>query len=411
LPASRYETALHWLIVALAFTIPMPVATNNLLLALLILAAPPLLGKKILHITQHNLVAGVSVLLFGYLFFGTLWGHTPWGQAMGILGKYMDLALIPVFMLLLRDPSVREHSLQAFFCIMSLVLALSWAVGMKLLPITPWVQTLIGPSATAENPSIFHSHITQGLLTSFACFLFALRAGEVGALRRRMLFAFLSLAAAANVLFLLQGRTGYAVLFTLLIWVIWNNLRRVLPHQSRHVLILSALLLPLILLWAAYHGIPAFHDRTSLAVAEFSAWQPGQNHANSSMGQRLDFYSNTARLIVQHPLMGYGTGGFAEAFARQTAQMDVITTQNPHNEYLMLAAQVGLPGALLLMLLFITQWRCAARLPPFEQVAARGLVLTYALTCLFNSMLLDHTEGLFFAFMTAWLFAPLSQRD
>jgi len=81
-----------------------------------------------------------------------------------------------------------------------------------------------------------------------------------------------------------------------------------------------------------------------------------------------------------------------------------------HNEYLMLAVQVGLPGTLLLLLLFFTQWRCANRLPPFERVAAQGLVVAYGLTCLLNSMLLDHTEGLFFAFFTAWLFARLDEQ-
>jgi uncharacterized membrane protein YccC len=38
---------------------------------------------------------------------------------------------------------------------------------------------------------------------------------------------------------------------------------------------------------------------------------------------------------------------------------------------------------------------------------ARGLVLTIAVGCLFNSLLLDHTEGLFFAWGLGVLFGGL----
>ena len=70
--------------------------------------------------------------------------------------------------------------------------------------------------------------------------------------------------------------------------------------------------------------------------------------------------------------------------------------------------QLGLGGLGLLLYLFYTQWRYAVNLPTlFEQDAARGLVLTISITALFNSPLLDHTEGLFSAFASALLFANL----
>jgi hypothetical protein len=72
----------------------------------------------------------------------------------------------------------------------------------------------------------------------------------------------------------------------------------------------------------------------------------------------------------------------------------------------MITAQVGLVGGMLLLFLFYTQWRCAPRLAtPFAQDAARGLVLAYMVNCAFNSALLDHADGLFFAWLTALLFA------
>jgi hypothetical protein len=76
----------------------------------------------------------------------------------------------------------------------------------------------------------------------------------------------------------------------------------------------------------------------------------------------------------------------------------------------MLTVQTGVIGLALLLYLFYTQWRTAPKLPtPFEQDAARGLVLAYAANCSLNSALMDHADGLFFAFMTAALFAGLQR--
>jgi O-antigen ligase len=91
----------------------------------------------------------------------------------------------------------------------------------------------------------------------------------------------------------------------------------------------------------------------------------------------------------------------------------MFSTQNPHSEYLMIAVQTGLIGVGLLLDLFWQQWRLAPRLTsPMECHLARGLVLTIAAGCLFNSLLLDHTEGLLFAWLTGVLYAGLqSQGD
>jgi hypothetical protein len=51
-------------------------------------------------------------------------------------------------------------------------------------------------------------------------------------------------------------------------------------------------------------------------------------------------------------------------------------------------------------------WWQAARLEPDAAIAARGLVLTVAVGSLLNSLLIDHTEGLLFAWMAGVLFAP-----
>ena len=216
-----------------------------------------------------------------------------------------------------------------------------------------------------------------------------------------------------NVLFMVQGRTGYMILLVLLVWFAWATLARGIQKRGRLcgwkqgvavVLLFSGLSI------AAYHSSTRLQERLYLVVSEFQEWQP--NHrTETSTGLRLDFYYNTLQIVQQHPVFGMGTGGFAAAYIAQTAGTELIQTTNPHNEYLMVAVQVGMVGLAMLLYLFYSLWRYAPQLgTPLEQDAARGLVLAYLVNSMFNSALHDHADGLLFAFMAAVLFAGLKRK-
>ncbi len=126
------------------------------------------------------------------------------------------------------------------------------------------------------------------------------------------------------------------------------------------------------------------------------------------MSERLEFYHNTLALIRDHPILGVGTGGFVHAYADRVQGTAMQPTRNPHNQYLLTTAEVGVVGLALLLLLFAQQWRCAARLPDERsRTLARGLVLTIMVGSLFNSLLIDHVESLLFAWLSGLLFAAL----
>ena len=115
---------------------------------------------------------------------------------------------------------------------------------------------------------------------------------------------------------------------------------------------------------------------------------------------------NTLEIIGDNPVLGVGTGGFGKAYADRVGGTGAGATQNPHNEILLMVAQFGVAGFVLLAGLFATQWRLAARLPGrFEPAAARALVLTIAVASVLSSTLVDHAEGFFFVYMSGLLFA------
>lgn len=392
-------------VILLGFSIPISVALDNLLLAVLLLGAL-FYARAIWQIVTQHPVARAAWLLFAVLLLAISYGMTPLREAFGTLAKYLDLAMIPVFMLLLSRETIRHRAQYAFLAAMGLTLVLSWLVGLKLLPVQHWMSVFAEP----DNPVIFYSHITQNNMMAFAIFLALLKLRDTTSMGVRIMWGIFALLGVANVLFMVQGRTGYMITLVLLGWYTWSTLARYLHRRGRewdwrHGTAVLLMLTGLVM--AAYHASPQLHGRVNLVVAEYQAWQP--NHGkDSSTGQRLDFYYNTLQIVRQQPVFGVGTGGFPDAFVKQTQGTDVLQTRNPHNEYLMITAQTGVVGLALLLYLFYTLWRSAPLLNnPLQQDASRGLVLAYLVNCLFNSALLDHADGLFFAFMTAVLFASL----
>ena len=144
------------------------------------------------------------------------------------------------------------------------------------------------------------------------------------------------------------------------------------------------------------------HRRITLADEEFAQWRAGvPPDPTSSVGLRLEFLQNTLEIIRGSPVLGVGTGGFGKAYADRFDGTGAPVTQNPHNEILLMMVQFGIAGFVLLAGLFVTQWRLAPRLESrSETAAARALVLTFAITSLLSSTLLDHAEGFFFVYMS-----------
>jgi O-antigen ligase len=279
---------------------------------------------------------------------------------------------------------------------MLLTLALSWLLWLGLLPEGGFIR------GNAANPVIFKLHITHNLFMAFTAFACALEARHAHTPLGRAIWSALALLAAFNVLFMVQGRTGHLVLLALLVylgitWLRWKGVTLALAAIAT--------------LAALTYALPSstLHQRAALAYQEFATAQPEvAASTSSSVGQRLEFYRNTLQIVRQHPLLGVGTGGFRQAYAEQVRDTGRAATHNPHNEYLMVAAQLGLAGLLLLLALFAVQWRVASQLPTVrEQVLARGMVLSIMVASAVSSTLIDHAEGWFYVWMSGLLFATL----
>lgn len=392
-PSERIGGAANWAAVLLGCSIPVSVALDNILLGLILLywIAGGRYREKLAAV-RDNPVAGLALALFALFVVGSLHSIGTARDVLDALTKALRLLLIPALIFLLREPGWRERGIAAFLASMLVTLVLSYLFWLGLLAPNGWLK------GTQLDPVVFKAHITHNIFMAFAAFLLAEAALEATTRRGRIALAALCAAAVANVLLMVPGRTGIIVLLVLFTYFLWRALR------ARGLALAVVALTALALVVLAFPD-SMLHSRITLAHQEFGQWRAGvPPDPTSSVGQRLELLRNTLEIIRSNPVLGVGTGGLGKAYA-DIAGATAASEQNPHNEILMMVAQFGIAGFVLLVGLFVTQWRLAAHLPGRVEPAARALVLTIAVASVLSSTLVDHAEGLFFAYMSGVLFA------
>jgi O-antigen ligase len=388
----------RWSGIALGFSIPISVALDNALLALFVAGwAAGGAWRAKWQAIRSNPVALAALALLALLAAGTLYGERDPGDGVRYLLMYSDLLLVALLAFSFRDALARAHALRALAASLAIVLGLSYLVHFGILP----HYKVSGVDEAA--PIVFKHSLTHNILMAFGAYLFAQFAGQAASRWARACWAALAVLAAVNVLFMVPGRTGQLILAMLAVYggYAWKG-RRGLACAGTTVAVTAALVLL----------IPGpVQERFEQGWQEFSAWQSGQRGRPSSIGDRLDFYRASLAIVREHPWVGVGVGGFPRAYARHVESAPLAPSRNPHNEFLHIAVQLGAIGLAALLWLLVTQWRLSARLASAPEThLARALVLTIVTGCLFNSLLLDHTEGLLYAWLTGVLYGGLESK-
>ncbi len=388
----------RWSTIAIGASIPVSIALDNLLLAVALLAW--LVGAQYrdkLALAWTNPVYRAALLLFAVLLLGTTYGDQAPGDARLFLSKYLDLALIPVLGWAFLAPRHRLAGLRAIAGALLLVLFLSCVLKTGIIPPVDWIH------GTAASPVVFKLRLTHNILMAFAVFAFAWFALAATSRAEQLAWGFASVLAVVNVTLMVDGVTGYFVLGALLLLLGWQRTR------WRGIGVMTLFCAGGIALLSAIPG--PFQTRTQGILHDLRV-ERADRPASSSAGYRMEFYRNTLALIKAHPLFGTGTGSFPAAYAELVKGTGSVAARNPHNEFMLIMVQTGIPGLAALLWLLWQQWRYAPKLAsPMERGLAQGLVATMLVVCMLNSPLLDHTEGLLYAWLTALLYAGLKSGD
>jgi O-antigen ligase len=385
---AKAQIAGRWATALLGLAIPISVALDNVLLVVIALlwvfSGNWRLTAKTL---RTNPAARAALVLFGVLALGTTYGDA----VPGTLGKYMDLLFVPIFLTFFDDKKVRSRGLH-LFCVAAVAsILLSHLAYFGLLGSAQWL------TPTDKYPTGFKLSITHSLIVAFAAYVFALLAREEGRSKLRLVYLGLALLAVHNAVFMIIGRIAYLILALLFLYYF------VVTFGRRGVLAFG--LAAVVVVGAAYATSTTFQERLRVAAYQVEHWKAGEA-SDTSIGMRFEFYTNSLDLVRARPLFGSGTGSFPVVYERLATERGMVASNNPHNEYLLIAVQTGLVGIAALLYLFWQQWRLAGALRPMlYRDLGRGVMLTFAAGCLFNSLLLDHAEGLLFAWLTALAFS------
>jgi O-antigen ligase len=394
--SSWSEQAARASAIALGFSIPISVAVDNVLLGLVLLFWLASAGyPRKLSIIRQNRVALAALALFALLVIGLAYGTRLPGDGLTYLNKYSDLAFVPIFATLFALARTRRLAWMALAASLALTLVLSWLAWGGLLT-GDWMTGLPGDNTP------FKRYLTQSILLAFGACLFSYLCTTAQSRAARYAWFALAVLAIVNVLLVLKGRTGQVILAVLAVHAVYARWRL----RGAVVMLLAVI--------AVATGLALSHttsgDRIVMGLRELQQWQPSEANT-TAVGERLEFYHNSLEIAERRPWFGTGTGSFPKVYADQVAGTSMVRTVNPHDEYIHLTVQLGVVGLVFLLYLFYCEWRTAAKLATSqERDLARALVITFVVGCLFNSLLLDHVEGLLFAWASGLAFAALGAK-
>jgi len=374
-------------VVATCFFIPFSTAFTALfsILAVLfwILSGNFLKLPKILKTSPVSLVA---TLLFSLFLIGLLYSPAELSDGLSNLKKYRELIFFPIVISLLRNKRWAQVSAENCFIAGCIVLLLvSFGMSLSLITSDRFGDSLV-------------YHITHSFFMAILIFWSAHRAAH--SRQDRYFWLFIATVALFNITFVAPGRIGMLVLIFL--GILYCIQRFSFKMQMAGFLLLA------LLCTALYFSSENISSRISGAIDEIEMYEPGSSR--SSMGMRLDWYSNCLELFMKKPVFGYGTGGFEVAHDNLIKGSETKPTDNPHNEYLFIAVQLGGTGLFLFLLLMSMEIVASLKLEKPGKWILQGVVVSMAIGCLLNSFLYDSLQGHYFAFLSAVLLSGSQQK-
>ena len=330
-------------------------------------------------------VAMLGLLLFAYILLHTVITAALTGADVGVVNKYHELLLFPLLLAAMVAISRPEPFVWGL------------AAGCVGYALAHWA-TVFEPALAEE---LARRRISAGFCLAVTAHVFLHLGG-----RRAWIWRLIAALLAITVLLRIDGRTGQVILLVLATLAVWRRA----PGHWRHAALVGV---PLALLTVALLSPPVkirmMETVDGLATLRLDT--------GTSTSIRLALLINSWTVATSHQPLGVGFSRFAEfhepvarqrlarepAWKPENASWEVLAN-NPHNEYLMQLAGGG-AAALALFLAWLAAPALRRDRNGRMSPALSGVVLAFAVACLFNSLLMDFTEGHFYMAMLAWLLA------
>ena len=392
LQAFSEATALACLVLVF-LSFPVAMALGYVAMALVLLFA--LLSGRVWQrwpAVRRAPVVWAALGLYALMLLGIL--YTPASDAdIGLhLSKYSKLLLVPVGIALLAEQRWRRRCMDAFALAMLFILASAYA---NIFWDLPWSST--HNQGWGENHTVIGDYITQNVMMTFFVVLAmdrGLRAGQARWQRGAWWLA--ALLGVLSITHLSSGRTGYLLLLTALLAFF------ILATQGwKRWLALAMLGLGLLLVGATSVEV---QERVQLAITEA---RNSDSMEITSIGGRINFWKNTWALVAQKPVVGWGTGSYHDSWCNHVTAEGwcAFGRWHPHNQYLFLWMENGLPGLLAFLALIGAPLWAARRAQPHQHRLLVSFAVIFAVNSLINASLWSSRESHFFVMLLILLCA------
>lgn len=348
--------------------------------------------------TLNNPAVFGALLLFCWMLLSVLWAPLDYKSSLSGAWKYRKLMWVPLMVVLFADEKWRLRAIQA------------WLAAAVVLMLFSLEQTLPAPWGTGHmsvkpaSPLSVYSYITLGFILLPAVTLGLAWLTQSKANILKWAGAFVVLLTIGYVVFGQEGRTTYVTLVALVAIFIITQFKGGRQWLAMGVLVLGAA--------SVFLLNSKVQTRFNQVLIESQAAQHATTTEENftSSGQRIAFWRGSVEVFRQHPIMGAGIGTWADEYRKYIDRTPgtpaiSVTGGNPHQEYLLMAAQLGAMG-LFLFLFWIGQCVLASRrLKGPDRLAAQTLLAAFVVGCWFNSYLFDSATGHFFCLGLGILFS------
>tara|TARA_B110000483_G_scaffold243437_1_gene333245 strand:+ start:813 stop:2069 length:1257 start_codon:yes stop_codon:yes gene_type:complete len=405
------EIFYKYLLITLAFLMPLTVFGANLIIVVIVLAWI-FSGKyqlKFQQILKSKLLIA-SIIFFGIHVLGLVWtDDIRWG--LNIVHKmWYFLLLLPVLFSIMKKEYIR-HIIFAFLIAIAITEVLSYLVWFEFLP--PF------KNATVENPTPFMSHVSYNPILAFAIYLVCHEVffnKNLGKLKFSF-YSFFVISMSFN-MFITGGRAGQVMFFAAIAILIFQFFNA----EKIKSLIATIILIPGIF-FVAYNSSDLFEKRVDSALFDIIQYE-GVNlekfnnyfykdaiyllaNINTPVGERISYAIYSWKIFKTSPLIGVGTGDFPVEYKKinEVYSPLMVTTNHPHNMYSLVMVQTGLLGLVSLLAIFYYQIKQSFKSPSrFIRDVGIALPLMFLLIMLSDSYLLGHYTTLMFVLFSSFLY-------
>jgi O-antigen ligase len=389
LPARRWREPVRWittvdvLAILVALSLPWSTSLVGIFSVIMLLALVPFFDAGAFLRTLRRPISIAPIALFLLAVIGMLWSDAPWADKLHAVNPTAKLLVLPILFYHFERSQRGLWVFVAFLASCSLLMVMSWIVmfepGLALKTIGDGVSRGI----------FVKNYIDQS--QEFTLCAVALAFPVVTLLREKRIWLALLLGAiglsfVVNMTFVIVSRTA---LVTMPIMVAVFGLLHL--RLRTNLMILAATLAVAAAAWVLSPQLEVTIKRFSVEYQQYK-----ETGRPTSIGERIEYWTNALQFFADAPLIGHGTGSTKGLYEKAASgpgwSAGTRVFPNPHNQTLNVAVQWGVIGIVVLYAMWIVHV-LLFRGDGLVNWVGLLVVVQNIFTSLFNSHIFDFHEG------------------